>query len=101
VHACSYSESIAVAIEVLVQPSKKVVGGAAKTRRPGDGHGHETDGRTVILVDDGVDDLVSVSDGLRRVVGVEVGASASTRRSRNELQDRIRAASRSIAAPRV
>src|ERR1700690_2089771 len=55
---------------------KKVVGCAAETRRPGDGHGHEADGWTVALGDDGVDDSVSVSDGLRRVVGVEIGEIA-------------------------
>ena len=55
---------------------KKVIGGAAETRRPSDGHGHEADGWTVALGDDGVDDSVSVSDGLRRVVGVEIGEIA-------------------------
>jgi hypothetical protein len=55
---------------------EELVDAAAEMGRPSYRDGEVADGRAAALCEDGVDDLLSVSDGMGVVVGVEVGEIA-------------------------
>jgi len=56
---------------------EQVVDAAAEVGRPSDGDGEVADGGATALGDDGVDDLLGVSDGVGVVVGFQVGQIAN------------------------